>query len=84
MDKELEKVKRRIDKRLEQYGGNDNDDAPFNDAMSHFEKIEGYPTKNLSKVNINSFPLPIRILGYILMGSMGVGILMFIILSIVK
>ncbi|KAB2331600.1 amino acid transporter [Cytobacillus depressus] len=58
--------------------------APFNDAMDHLGRIEGYPTKNLSKVNLKSLPLPIRILGYLLIGSMGLGVLTVIILNLIK
>ncbi|WP_246197294.1 hypothetical protein [Cytobacillus depressus] len=84
MDEELEKVKKRIEKRLEQSDRNDIEGAPFNDAMDHLGRIEGYPTKNLSKVNLKSLPLPIRILGYLLIGSMGLGVLTVIILNLIK
>jgi hypothetical protein len=84
MDEELEKVKKRVEKRLEQFDYNDNGEAPFNDAIDHFEKIEGYPTKNLLKINLDSLPLPIRILGYLLIGSMGLGALAVFILILIK
>lgn len=83
MDEDLEKVKRRTEKRLEQYNQADNG-GPINDAIDHLGRIEGYPTQNLSKVNIDGLPLPIRILGYVLIGSMGLFFLVFIILWIIK
>jgi len=84
MDEELEKVRKRVEKRLEQFDYNDKGEAPFNDAIDHYGKIEGYPTKNLLKINLNSLPLPIRILGYLLIGSMGLGVLTVFILILIK
>lgn len=84
MDEELEKVKKRVEKRLEQFDNDNNDRAPFNDALDHLGRIEGYPTKNLTKVNLNSLPLPIRILGYFLIGSISLGVLTVIILNLIK
>jgi hypothetical protein len=84
MEEDLQKVKQRIDKRLEQLNDQNKTDAPFNDAIDHYGKIEGYPTKNLSKVNMQGFPLPIRILGYFFMGTMGVGMIMVLLLTLFK
>ncbi|HEU5140054.1 MAG TPA: hypothetical protein VFT51_08775 [Bacillales bacterium] len=84
MNEDLEKVRKRVEKRLEQDARNGNEGAPINDAMDHFQRIEGYPTKNLSKVHMAGLPLPIRILGYLLIGSMGLGAVITIILILVK
>jgi hypothetical protein len=84
MGEDLQKVKQRIDKRLEQLDDQNKTDAPFNDAMDYYGKIEGYPTKNLSKVNLQGFPMPIRILGYFFIGMMGVGMITVLLLSLFK
>ncbi|GGB43994.1 hypothetical protein [Fictibacillus barbaricus] len=84
MAEEVEKVKKRVDKRLEQSNSPKNGEVPFNDVIDHMRQIEGYPTKNLSKVNLYSLLLPIRILGYLLIGSMGLGTLIVIILMLFK
>jgi hypothetical protein len=84
MGEEVDKVKKRVDKRLEQSDSHKNGEVPFNDVIDHMRQIEGYPTKNLSKVNLYSLPLPIRILGYLLIGSMGLGTLIVIILMLFK
>ncbi|MGA4719773.1 hypothetical protein [Fictibacillus nanhaiensis] len=73
MDEDLLKVKQRNDKRIEEYDGQIQNNPPFNDVMVHYEKIEGYSTQNLSKVNMKGFPLPVRLLGYFFIGTMGVG-----------
>ncbi|MBH0174231.1 amino acid transporter [Fictibacillus sp. 23RED33] len=52
--------------------------------MEHYGKIEGYPTKNLSKVNIQGLPLPIRMLGYFFIGTMSVGMITVFLLSLFK
>ncbi|MGM0807075.1 MAG: hypothetical protein ACQET8_20250 [Bacillota bacterium] len=77
-------MKQRIDKRLEQLDDQNKTDAPFNDAMDHYGKIEGYPTKNISKVNLQGFPMPIRVLGYFFLGTMGVGMITVLLLSLFK
>ncbi|WP_286166232.1 hypothetical protein [Bacillus sp. E(2018)] len=84
MDEELRKVKKRMDKRLEEYDEQNQMNPPFNDAIDHFGKIEGYPTQNLSKVNMKGFPLAIRILGYFFLGTMGVGMIMVLLLTLLK
>ncbi|WP_153236993.1 hypothetical protein [Fictibacillus phosphorivorans] len=84
MDEDFRKVKQRIDKRLEEYDEQNQTNPPFNDAIDHFGKIEGYPTQNLSKVNMKGFPLPIRILGYFFLGTMGVGMIMVLLLTLFK
>lgn len=83
MDEELEKVKKRIEKRLEQYDQNDDNNTPMNDAMDHLQRYQGYPSGNPSKMNLSSLPLPIRIVGYVLLGSMGVGMLVAFIMNII-
>lgn len=46
-----------------------NEYKPFNDASDHFQRIEGYPTRN---VDMQSLPKPIRYLGYGLMTIFGI------------
>ncbi|WP_260412223.1 hypothetical protein [Alkalihalobacillus sp. TS-13] len=82
MEKELEKVKKRTEKQLEQYRSRDDDSTAYNDAMDHLGRIEGYPTKNLSKVNMKKLPAPIRIFGYLAIGTMALTFVLIIVLSI--
>lgn len=84
MEEDLQKMKQRIDKRLEQLNDQIKTDAAFNDAMDHYGKIEGYPTKNLSKVNFQGLPITIRILGYFFLGTMGLGMITVLLLSLFK
>lgn len=84
MNEDMDRVKKRVDKRLEQHANPNHSEVPFNDAMEHYRKIEGYPTKNLSKVNIQGLTLPIRILGYFFIGTMGVGMITVFLLSLFK
>ncbi|MED1863827.1 hypothetical protein P4V41_10225 [Fictibacillus nanhaiensis] len=84
MEEDLQKVKQRIDQRLKQFDSQNKTDAPFNDAIDHYGKIEGYPTKNLFKVNMQGFPMPIRILGYFFVGTMGVGMITVLLLTLFK
>lgn len=84
MNEEIEKVKKRVEKRLELTAGNDNTKVTFNDVIDHMRQVEGYPSKNLSKVDLDRLPLPIRILGYLLVGSMGLGVLLILILMVIK
>ncbi|WP_231607244.1 hypothetical protein [Fictibacillus sp. 18YEL24] len=84
MEEDLQKVKLRIEKRLVQLDDQNRTDAPFNDAMDHYGKIEGYPTNNISKVNLQGFPMPIRVLGYFFLGTMGVGMITVLLLSLFK
>lgn len=44
---------------------------PFNDAIDHLQKIEGYPRSSGAKL-----PLPIKIIGYLLAGSMTIILLL--------
>lgn len=39
-------------------------EKPFNDAMEHLNKIEGYPVSRGGKL-----PLPIKIIGYFLLAG---------------
>jgi hypothetical protein len=84
VNEEIEKVKKRVEKRLELTAGNDNTKVPFNDVIDHMRQVEGYPSKNLSKVDLDRLPLLIRILGYLLVGSMGLGVLLILILMVIK
>lgn len=83
MDKDLEKVKKREKRRWDYYDHKNDasDHEPFNDAMDHLSKIEGYPTKK--PAGMKSLPLPIRILGYFLLGLMGLGFLAAFVLNFI-
>lgn len=50
---------------------------PFNDAMEHLNKIEGYP---ISKGG--NLPLPIKIIGYIMFGGTALLIVISLIIKI--
>ncbi|SOC41559.1 hypothetical protein [Ureibacillus acetophenoni] len=52
-------------------------DKPFNDAMEHLNRVEGYP---ISKGG--NLPLPIKIIGYFMFGGITLMILLGLILSI--
>jgi len=43
---------------------NEGSDKPFNDAMEHQHKIEGFPINKGGKL-----PLPIRLIGYFMIGG---------------
>ncbi|TCP31268.1 hypothetical protein EV207_103152 [Scopulibacillus darangshiensis] len=49
---------------------------PFNDAMEHLTKIDGYPTEHSS---LNKLPKPIRYLGYFFIGFTLVAFIMALI-----
>ncbi|CQR46032.1 hypothetical protein BN1058_00276 [Paraliobacillus sp. PM-2] len=83
MDEDLEKVRKRVEKRLEQYDNTDNEGKPFNDAMNHLQSIEGYPSTNLRQFNSRSLPLPIRIIGYVLCGFIGLSVLIIIVFTLI-
>lgn len=82
MEKGFEKVKKRTEKRLEQYQSRDDDSTAYNDAMDHLSRIEGYPTKNLTKVNMKKLPLPIRIFGYLTIGALALTFVLIVVLNI--
>ncbi len=42
----------------------DKQEKPFNDAMEHLNKIEGYPVSRGGKL-----PLPIKVIGYFLLAG---------------
>lgn len=42
----------------------DKQEQPFNDAMEHLNKIEGYPVSRGGKL-----PLPIKVIGYFLLAG---------------
>lgn len=75
MNKDIVKVKEREKRRWDQYDDSDdtNEGKPINDAMDHLSRIEGYLTKKPARMK--SLPLPIRILGYLLIGFMVLGFL---------
>lgn len=56
---------------------NDKPDKPFNDAMEHLNKIEGYP---ISKGG--NLPLPIKIIGYFMFGGVILMLLLGVLISI--
>lgn len=82
MEKELEKVRKRTEKRLEQYRRKGSANRPVNSAMDHLGRIEGYPSRNVGKINMKGLPLPIRIIGYIWFGLFGLMILIMVFLNI--
>lgn len=51
---------------------------PFNDAMEHLSKIEGYPTD----VNIKKLPKPLRYFGYFFISFFVITILFMIMVKI--
>ncbi|WP_085994175.1 hypothetical protein [Oceanobacillus senegalensis] len=51
---------------------NKEQDKPFNDAMEHQHKVEGFPTNQGGRL-----PLPIRLIGYFIFG----GIILMILLG---
>ena len=50
---------------------------PFNDAMDHLNKIEGYPIGKGGKL-----PLPLKIIGYFMFGGMIIMLVFGVVLSI--
>ena len=54
-----------------------NHKEPFNDVTDHMSKIEGAP---MSKPEMSSLPLGIRIIGYVMIGFTVLASLLFIIL----
>ena len=50
---------------------------PFNDAMDHLNKIEGYPIRKGGKL-----PLPLKIIGYFMFGGMIIMLVFGVVLSI--
>ena len=50
---------------------------PFNDAMDHLNKIEGYPIRKGGKL-----PLPLKIIGYFMFGGMIIMLVFGLVLSI--
>lgn len=72
-EEEFEKVRKRIERRLEEDNDQYNDGAPINDAMDHLRRIDGFPSGNPTKFNLYALPSPIRIVGFILLGSIGLG-----------
>ncbi|MUV38555.1 hypothetical protein JNUCC1_02409 [Lentibacillus sp. JNUCC-1] len=83
MDKDYERAKEREKRRWDEYDQRESssDHTPMNDAMDHFSKIEGYPTKKPAKMK--SLPLPIRIVGYLLLGIMALSLLVGLVLNFI-
>lgn len=52
---------------------NEEPDKPFNDAMEHINKIEGFPINKGGRL-----PLPIRLIGYFMFG----GIILMILIGL--
>ena len=50
---------------------------PFNDAMDHLNKIEGYPIRKGGNL-----PLPLKIIGYFMVGGMIIMLVFGLVLSI--
>jgi len=60
---------------------NTHDNKPFNDVMEHLHNIEGYPTKKPAQMS--RLPLPVRIVGYVLIGAMALMVLTLIVFNVV-
>ncbi|MEG0472918.1 MAG: hypothetical protein RR588_11335 [Solibacillus sp.] len=58
---------------------NDEKDKPFNDAMEHLNKIEGYPLRKG-----RNLPLPLKIIGYFMFGGIIIMLALGLILSILN
>lgn len=58
---------------------NDEKEKPFNDAMEHLNKIEGYPIRKVGKL-----PLPLKIIGYFMFGGIIIILVLGLILSIIN
>jgi hypothetical protein len=56
------------------------DKEPFNDVMDHFDKTTGRP----EKIEMKTYPKPIRILGYVLMTCVVVSTLLIVIMSLLS
>ncbi|SFG17356.1 hypothetical protein [Sporolactobacillus nakayamae] len=56
------------------------DKEPFNDVMDHFDKTTGRP----EKIEMKTYPKPIRILGYVLFTCVVVGTLLALVLSLLS
>lgn len=60
-----------------------NDKKPFNDVIDHMEKIEGN-FSNLADADLNKMPMPIKFIGYFMIGFISLSLLLGIILSLYK
>ncbi|MFC4559267.1 hypothetical protein ACFO3D_13795 [Virgibacillus kekensis] len=47
------------------YDNNEEHEKPFNDAIDHFQKVEGGPSAGMG----GRLPLPIRIIGYCILAA---------------
>jgi hypothetical protein len=56
------------------------DKKPFNDAIDHFNNVEGNVT-DLAKVNFKKLPRLLRYFGYFMFGFFSISILLIIILK---
>lgn len=81
MDEDFKKVKKCQQQRVESDHHLDDvdDNEPTSDAVDHLRRIEGYPPNKPAKMQ--SLPLPIRIIGYTLIGFAGLGFLIAIVLN---
>jgi len=61
----VEKIRNIGGDKLSMNNGNENENKPFNDAIAHKQKIEGFP-----KTRGGRLPLPIKLIGYLLFGSL--------------
>jgi hypothetical protein len=53
---------------------------PFNDAVDHLTKIEGYP----EKVEIGKLPKPLRFFGYFVFSFFSLSILFIILMNLLR
>ncbi len=59
------------------------ENKPFNDAIDHFNKIEGN-AGNVNEDAIKNLPKPIKYVGYFIVGFFSISFLLMIILNLFK
>jgi hypothetical protein len=61
----------------------EDENKPFNDVIDHFNKIEGNAA-DLAKTDIRKLPKPLKYLGYFMISSISLSILLIIILNLLN
>jgi hypothetical protein len=59
------------------------EDKPFNDAIDHFNKIEGNAT-NPKNADLNKLPKPLKYIGYFMIAFFSISLILIIILSLLN
>ncbi|MFB3167659.1 amino acid transporter [Neobacillus sp. 179-C4.2 HS] len=57
------------------------ENKPFNDAIDHFNKIEGNAA-NLAKTDLRKLPKLLKFFGYFMIGFFSISILLIILLNL--